>query len=178
VHDLPPDRAAYLTSLAKAIAPGVRVGYVRASMGLRERLVAASHCTIIDPAPVMSELASRVITSGLADRIVEWKRTETAARQEIATRALARFQCQTSAMSPHVWVHLPDGWSSDAFVGQARECGVLVNGAHAFMLDKHAPGTAVRVCLGPPHTRAVLEQALSRLAQIPEGARAPQSMVV
>ena len=37
-----PDRAVYLTSLAKAITPGMRVGYVRASVGLRERLEAAS----------------------------------------------------------------------------------------------------------------------------------------
>jgi DNA-binding transcriptional MocR family regulator len=176
--DFPPDRAVYVTSLAKAIAPGVRVGYVRASVGLRERLAAASHWTVIDPAPAMVELAARVITGGLADRIVEWKRTETRARQEIAARMLARFRCQTLPMSPHLWLHLPEGWSSDAFVTQARDGGVLVNGAHAFMLDKHAPGKAVRVCLGPPRSREVLERALGRLAQIPDGAQTPQSMVV
>src|SRR5499426_4042094 len=129
--DLPPERAVYLTSLAKAIAPGVRVGYVRASIGLRERLVAASHWTVIDPAPVMVELAARVITGGLADRIVEWKRSESEARQNIAARVLAKFRCQTSSMSPHLWLHLPDDWSSDAFVAQARDGGVVVNGAHA-----------------------------------------------
>ena len=176
--DLPPERAVYVTSLAKAIAPGVRVGYVRASIGLRERLMAASHWTVIDPAPVMVELAARVITGGLADRIVEWKRSESGARQEIAARVLAKFRCQTSPMSPHLWLHLPDGWSSDAFVAQAREGGVLINGAHAFMLDKHAPGKAVRICLGPPRSREVLEQALSRVAQISDGAQTPQSMVV
>jgi len=173
-----PDRAVYLTSLAKAITPGLRVGYVRASVGLRERLEAASHWTVIDPAPVMVELAARVITGGLADRIVEWKRSETASRQDIAARVLARFRCQTSPMSPHLWVHLPEGWSSDAFVAQARESGVLINGAHAFMVDKRAPGKNVRVCLGTPRSRHILEQALSRLAQIPDGAQTPQSMIV
>src|SRR5262245_59684410 len=132
--EFPRDRAVYLTSLAKAITPGLRVGYVRASVGLRERLEAASHWTLIDPAPVMVELAARVITGGLADRIVEWKRSETAARQEIAARVLARFRCQTSPISPHLWMHLPDGWSSYAFVAQARACGVLINGAHALLL--------------------------------------------
>jgi DNA-binding transcriptional MocR family regulator len=178
VDDLPPDRAVYVTSMAKAIAPGVRVGYIRTPVGLRERLMAASHWTVIDPAPVMVELAARVITGDLADRIIEWKRSETGARQAIAARVLARFRCQTAPMSPHLWLHLPEGVSSDAFVAQARECGVLVNGAHAFMLDKRAPGKAVRVCLGPPRSREVLEHALSRLAQIPDGAQTPQSMVV
>jgi DNA-binding transcriptional MocR family regulator len=176
--NVPPDRAVYLTSLAKAITPGLRVGYVRASVGLRDRLEAASHWTVIDPAPVMVELAARVITGGLADRIVEWKRSETGARQDIAARVLARFRCQTSPTSPHLWMHLPEGWSSDAFVTQARECGVLINGAHAFMVDKRAPGKNVRVCLGTPRSREILEQALSRLAQIPDGAQTPQSMIV
>jgi DNA-binding transcriptional MocR family regulator len=178
VDDLQPDRAVYVTSMAKAIAPGLRVGYVRTPVALRERLTAASHWTVIDPAPVMVELAARVITGGLADRIVEWKRAETGARQEIATRVLAGFRCQTSPTSPHLWVHLPEGWSSDAFVAHARECGVLINGAHAFMLDKHAPANNVRICLGPPRSRDVLEQALRRVAQIPDGAQTPQSMVV
>ena len=75
-------------------------------------------------------------------------------------------------------MHLPDGWSSDAFVAEARECGVLINGAHAFMADKRAPRTAVRVCLGTPRSREILERALSRLAQIPDGAQTPQSMIV
>jgi len=176
--DFPPDRAVYLTSLAKAITPGLRVGYVRTSVGLRERLEAASHWTVIDPAPVMSELATRVITGGLADRIVEWKRSETGARQDIAARVLARFRCQTSPLSPHLWMHLPDGWSSDAFVAQARDSGVLINGARAFMVDKQAPGRHVRVCLGTPRSREILEQALSRLAQIPDGAQTPHSLIV
>src|SRR5262249_21032622 len=126
VDDLSPDRAVYLTSMAKAIAPGVRVGYVRASVGLRERLAAASHWTVIDPAPAMVELAARVITGGLADRIVEWKRSETGARQAIAARVLAKFRCQTSPMSPQLWMHPPAGWLSEASVAQARDCGVLV----------------------------------------------------
>jgi DNA-binding transcriptional MocR family regulator len=75
-------------------------------------------------------------------------------------------------------MHLPEGWSSDAFVSQARECGVLINGAHAFMVDKRAPGKNVRVCLGTPRSREIVEQALSRLAQIPDGAQTPHSMIV
>jgi DNA-binding transcriptional MocR family regulator len=75
-------------------------------------------------------------------------------------------------------MHLPEGWSSDAFVARARDGGVVVNGAHAFMVDKRAPGKAVRICLGTPRSREILEQALSRLAHVPDGAQAPQSMVV
>jgi len=36
----------------------------------------------------------------------------------------------------------------------------------------------VRVCLGTPRSRDILEQALSRLAQIPDGAQTPPSMIV
>lgn len=176
--DLPAERTVYLTSLAKAIAPGVRIGYLRSAGVLRERLVATAHATVIDPAPVMAEFAVQVITSGLADRIVAWKRVETAARQELAARLLSPFQCQTSASSPHVWVHLPAGWSSDGFVSAARDVGVLVNGARAFTADRSVAAEAVRVCLGPPRTREQLERALSGLVEMAEGSRVSESMVV
>ena len=51
-------------------------------------------------------------------------------------------------------------------------------GPAADMVDKRAPGKHVRVCLGTPRSREILEQALSRLAQIPDGAQTPQSMIV
>jgi DNA-binding transcriptional MocR family regulator len=178
---LPADRTIYLTSLAKAIAPGVRIGYLRASGALRERLVTAGHSTVIDPAPVMAELAVQVITGGLADRIIDWKRRETAARQDLAVRILTPLRYQTSASSPHLWVHLPAGWSSDAFVSAARDAGVQVNGAGAFTADPGAGrnvAEAVRVCLGPPRTREALEAALNRLVEVAGRRRSFQPMVV
>jgi subtilisin family serine protease len=45
---------------------------------------------------------------------------------------------------------------------QARECGVLINGAHAFMADKRAPRTAVRVLMVPASVTTPLTRPSSR----------------
>ena len=61
-----------------------------------------------------------------------------------------------------MWLHLPLRWSSEAFVAQARSRGVIVNPSTQFAVTEQPP-PAVRICLGPPRTRAGVEQALTIL---------------
>ena len=177
-HLLPEDQTLYLTSTSKSLAPGMRVGYLRAPASLIEPLSAAIFRSVVNAPPAMAELASRLITDGTAVRIVEWKRKETAARQEIATRVLKGLRCQTHPASPHLWVSLPDPWQAEAYVAEAKERGVIINAADAFAVDGDTRLQAVRVCLGPPRSRAVLEDALTRLVRIPDQTRELQTLVV
>ena len=163
---LPEDHAVYITSLSKSIAPGIRIGYVAAPANLIESLAAGVSRTLVNAPPAMAELASTLITDGTAVRIVDWKRKEVAARQEVVNRVLAGFQFQTHAYSPHVWLYLPDSWQTNVFVPQAKQRGVRLNGAGDFAADPETPLQAVRLCLGPPRSRAVLEDALMRLTRI------------
>ena len=163
---LPEDQAVYITSLSKSVAPGIRIGYIAAPTNLIESLAAGISRTMVNAPPAMAELASTLIADGTAVRIVDWKRKEVAARQELTNRVLVDLRFQTHPYSPHVWLYLPDSWQTEPFVLLAKQRGVSLNGAADFAADPETPLQAVRLCLGPPRTRAILEDALTRLTRI------------
>ena len=163
---LPESQFFYINSTSKSIAPGIRIGYVLAPSAMIERLSIAVLRTLVNAPPAMAELATSLITDGCAGRIVEWKRKEFAARQEIATRVLSGLEVQTHPQSPHVWVKLPEPWRADAFISRARHRGILLTGAESFAVDHETDLQAIRIALGPPSTRAALEEGLNELVRM------------
>ncbi|MCM3882011.1 MAG: PLP-dependent aminotransferase family protein [Vicinamibacterales bacterium] len=163
---LPESKFIYITSTSKSIAPGIRIGYLLAPLPLVERLSMAVLRTLVNAPPLMAELATSLITDGVAGRIVEWKRKEIAARQEIAARVLRGLDVQTHSQSPHAWVKLPEPWLSEAFVSHARHRGILVTGAESFAAGHETNVQAIRIALGPPSTRAALEEGLGELVRM------------
>jgi DNA-binding transcriptional MocR family regulator len=163
---LPDTHVFYITSTSKSIAPGLRIGYLLAPSAMIERLSLAVLRTLVNAPPAMAELATTLITEGVAARIVEWKRKEMAARQEIASRLLRGMSIQTQPMSPHVWLKLPEPWQTDAFLARARHRGILLTGAESFAADRQTDVQAIRIALGPAATRSALEEGLTELMRI------------
>jgi DNA-binding transcriptional MocR family regulator len=95
----------------------------------------------------------------------------------MARRLLTGTRLQTHPASPHVWLTLPGGWSSESFVAAARARGVILNGSSEFAADTQQR-RGVRICLGTPRTRAGLEQALARVAEALAGRPLPARAVV
>ena len=163
---LPETHAFYITSTSKSIAPGLRIGYLLAPSAMIERLSIAVLRTLVNAPPAMAELSTSLITEGVAARIVEWKRKEMAARQDIAVRVLHGLSMQTQPMSPHIWVQLPEPWQSDAFIARARHHGILLTGAESFAVGDQTNVQAIRIALGPALTRSALEEGLIKLTRI------------
>ena len=159
-----PGRTVYVTSLSKSLFPGLRLGCVAAPPELLEKIAAAVWATMIMASPIGADLLSGWIEDGTAARIAEWKRHEVAARQQMTRRLLQGERMQTHAGSPHIWLHLPQRWSSDLFAAHIRARGVILNASSHFATADPAP-RAVRVCLGTPRTRAGLEGALTIVRQ-------------
>jgi DNA-binding transcriptional MocR family regulator len=155
-----PDRTVFVTSLSKSLFPGMRLGCVVAPPAVVERVVGAVWSTVVMASPIGADLLSGWIEDGTAARIAEWKRHDISARQTMARSVLQGMRLQTHAASPHIWLDLPARWSSELFVAQARSRGVILNASTQFAVGETHP-CAVRVCLGPPRTRAGLEQALT-----------------
>jgi DNA-binding transcriptional MocR family regulator len=175
---LPESQFFYITSTSKSIAPGIRTGYLLAPTRMVERLSALVLRTIVHAPPAMAELATSLITEGIAGRIVEWKRREFTARQGIAMRALGELSVQSHPQSPHVWVRLPEPWRTDAFVARARHRGILLNSAESFAVDRETDVQAVRITLGPPPTRSALEEGLTELVRMANGVPEAYELVV
>ena len=160
-----PDRTIFVTSVSKSLFPGMRLGCAVAPPGLLDQLSAAVWTTTLSVAPISGDLLCGWMEDGTAFRILEWKRHEVTARQAMVRRLLNGYRLITQPSSPHVWLHLPPRWTTEAFAAEMRTRGVLVNASTAFAVGDQVPPRAVRLCIGTPRTRAGLEQALTRIVE-------------
>jgi DNA-binding transcriptional MocR family regulator len=173
-----PELSCYLSGTAKNLAPGLRIGFMHVPGPLVPRIAAGIRATTWMAAPLMAEIATRWIHDGTAERIVERKRREAAARQRLARGVLGRFAYQAQETAYHLWLTLPEPWRSETFAEESRRRGVLVTPAQAFLVGRIATPHAVRVCLGGPALRSDVEKGLRVLAGILEAAPAAALAVV
>lgn len=160
-----PDQTIYVTGLSKSVVPGLRTGFLRAPRRWIDRLAAGVFATSVMVAPASAEVAATWIADGTADRIARWKRTEIAARIQLARRRLKALRPRISSISPHLWLRLPDTWTADEYAREAELNGVLLTPGREFAADRSAPN-AVRICLGAPPQRQTLDEALKVLAKL------------
>lgn len=175
---LVPERGLFVTSLSKSLAPGLRVGYLAAPVAEIERLLQAQAALTWMTPVLTASIASALIESGELARVCEKKRAEVRRRRALFERTLGHLASPSHPDSPCLWVTLPEPWRSEEFVSAAERAGVLVSAAETFVVSRtHAPHAA-RLCLGTPPTRAEVETALARLAQLLEGVPAPTRALV
>ena len=174
---LAPDHAFYVTSTSKSFVPGLRIGYARCPPALVERVSAALRALTYTAPPLMARIASRWIEDGSADRLVAEKRAETARRQALACRLLARWRYRSEPGAAHLWLSLPEPWHGEEFAAAAERSGVGVTPAAAFAVGRQVPN-AVRLCIGTPPTLAALERGLTRLEALLAAAPARYLSVV
>jgi DNA-binding transcriptional MocR family regulator len=160
---LAPSHTYYVTGTSKSLAPGLRIGYVVPPPQRLERIAATIRATTWLTSPILAELVTQWIESGEADAIVEWKRSEIAARHALALSILGKW-LPGGPVSFHLWLPLPEPWRTEAFVAQARSRGVMVTPSEEFMIGRENAPHAVRVCLGATLGRDRLEEGLHRLA--------------
>jgi DNA-binding transcriptional MocR family regulator len=168
-----PEHSYYILSTSKSIAGGMRVGYLHAPARMVEPLATTLRATVWMAAPLMAEIASDWIKDGTAERLVEQKRVEASARQELARRALEGFEFDAHPFSFHLWLHLPEPWRSDEFVAQLKRRRVTVTPPEAFVTGRDETPHAVRVCLGAARSRSLLETGLARIREVLEGSPDP-----
>lgn len=160
---LAPERTVVADSLSKRLAPGLTVGFAVAPSGLTERVATAIRSGGWAAQRFPIEAATGWLTDGTADRIVQAKRADALARQEIARAKLSGVEGDPRAY--HCWWKLPEPWRAETFVAAAARRGIAVSPAAAFaVVPGHAPN-AVRLALAGPGLD-VLREALDVLAGV------------
>lgn len=175
-----PERTYYLTSLAKSVLPGLRIGFLYVpDENWVEKVSAVIRSTTWMVAPFLAELAARWIHEGTAQNFADWQRTEAKARQTIAARILKRWTYQAGdAAGLHFWLPLPNPWRTDDFVHWAQARGIKVTPAGSFAADRVGVPHAVRVCVSAAGSRAQLEKALTTLDHLLNDRPGPWSAII
>lgn len=167
-----PDQTYYVNGLSKALAPGLRIAYLKPPRERLDRARAMLHGFGQTVPPVMADLATRILANGAAARLVALQKSEIAARSDIAAKHLAPVRCPVAKLrhhpaALHAWLQLPDAWRAGAFAEAARMRGVSIGAGEEFMVGQ--PDRAarhVRLCLGAPASRVDLERGLGIVAEL------------
>ena len=165
---LAPELSYYVSSFSKAVTPALRTAFLVApTAALAGRVSQHLQATGWLAPPLMTEIASQWITTGVAARIVADRQREAAARQAILRERLGLPKTVGSPHALHHWLELPRQWDrASEFVDALRRRGVLVSSGDAFAVDHTQPSRAVRVSLGAAATRDVLTTAIETIAAL------------
>jgi DNA-binding transcriptional MocR family regulator len=162
--ELVPDRSFYVTSYSKCVAPGFRLGTLTvpsAYTGQAELLLHASSWFV---APMLSEMAVRLIESGKLDELVRERRQQAVDRYRVFSGIFPA--AETLKFPPfYGWLPLPPEWSAVGFASAARRRNILVTPPIASTVDDSDPG-AIRVCLGGLKDLTELSNALYTLNEV------------
>lgn len=144
---LAPETTVYVTSLSKSVAPGLRVGFLKAP----KRLVAALHQSVnlsvwMTP-PLTLEVASRLIEDGTAAAMTNQQQRIALQRQQLVQRVLGSTAIPTIPDGFHAWISLPEGWRADAFCAECARLGVRINEGRSFALNPSDTPEAIRLCV-------------------------------
>ncbi len=175
---LAPDQTLYVTSLSKSVAPGMRIGYMRAPEAWAERLAGMMRASLWMAPPIMAEIAARLIRSGAARKLAQAQRDEAARRQAIAARILAGQEIAAPPFAVHLWLHLPEPWRREEFAVAARHRGVGIASADAFAVGRMTVPHAVRICVTAPREVTQVERGLSVIAELLRAGPSPGSPIV
>lgn len=175
LDDAPPPIAAYapdhtilVTSAAKTLAPGLRVGIATGPERLIPAMEASIRATCGLASPITAEIFRHWVDEGTADAILEDHRREIAARHLLFKERFdplgADYVMPKGSM--HAWLQIPAPDMAADYILSAERRGVKLGSSGAFVIDRNAAQQAVRICLGTPRERKTVERALGSLAAL------------
>jgi GntR family transcriptional regulator/MocR family aminotransferase len=164
-----PELIAYAGSTSKALAPGMRLGWLIPPRWLHEDLVTAKHASDLGSPALPQLVLARLITSGELERHIRLVRQRQRARRNALLGALRehlpRARIQGVAAGLHLLVTFPElaGRFDDSDLARRIEAtGVLVHPLSWHRLRPGPPGLVLGYAAHPP---GQLNEAAQRIAR-------------
>jgi DNA-binding transcriptional MocR family regulator len=145
---LAPERAFYVESLSKRVAPGLRTAFLVAPAQLAAESELALRVTTSGSSTLLASLGCSMAEDGSLAAVIAAKRVEGARRQATALETLAGLVVEGGQNSWHLWVALHGELTAESTEALCEARGVLVTGAHWFTAPGAEVPRAVRVGLG------------------------------
>jgi DNA-binding transcriptional MocR family regulator len=164
IANLIPERTYYAASIAKCIAPALRVAFLLAPDAAAEQKMRGNlQASLQMPPALMVALVTHWLRTGVAAEIIRAIRNEAAARQQLASRLLKSITYAARPASHHLWMPLPSHFAGTDLLSHLMRHGLAVVGEDAFSVGENAP-RGLRISLGAARNRAELSQALQVLS--------------
>ncbi|MGY2226120.1 PLP-dependent aminotransferase family protein [Pseudomonas gingeri] len=173
-----PERTILIGSLSKAVAAGLRVGYVHGPQALIARLAGGLRASCWMATPLMHELAAQWIEDGDAQALLARQVVEISRRKALVEGLLAGLEYRTHANSPHFWISVPQSLRASEVESALKERGYLIATAELFAVGHGAAAQCVRasVCNTTGDDRQ-LQAGFAALAQVLEQDRLPGQVI-
>ncbi|WP_035444544.1 aminotransferase-like domain-containing protein [Asaia bogorensis] len=162
---LDPTRVIYVATLSKVLSPGLRTAYiVLPGAEMTRRITSGVRAICQAKAGLLDALVSRWIETGIAQQCLRSIREELTQRHHVLRQVMSDHFHDRSP-SPHVWLPLPEWWTSADFVAFARRQGLALVPGSVFAVTGHAP-PAVRIALGSAPDLSGLRDSLINLRSV------------
>ncbi|MCP8467021.1 PLP-dependent aminotransferase family protein [Pseudomonas sp. ZM23] len=140
-----PERSVLISSLSKAVAAGLRVGYLHAPTTLISRIAAALRASCWMATPLAMELASNWIEGGIAENLLRQQIAEIGRRKQLVQGQLEGLSYRTHPQCPHFWIEVPEPWRASDVEAELKLKNYLIATAEAFAVGRAAVPQFVRV---------------------------------
>jgi DNA-binding transcriptional MocR family regulator len=169
IANFAPERTYLISGLSKAVAPGLRAGYLSLpDESLLDRLTQINRATIFAPSGLPFALASLMINNGMAEAITQEVHEETCVRTSLAMDYIGEaVERPATPASLHLWLPMGE-LEAERVAGRAGRAGLSLQRPSASAIEDGAE-TGLRVSLGAIESRAGLTEALTRLRGVLSG---------
>lgn len=173
-----PETTIYVSSLSKSVAPGLRVGFLKAPKKLAAALHQSVNLSVWMTPPLTLEVASRLIEDGTAVEMADQQKRIAKHRQQLVKRILGAVAIPKLADGFHVWLPLPEGWRADVFNTECARLGVRVSEGRSFAINAGDVPEAIRLCISHEANEERLQRGLGIVAGVLRQKPSESSMLI